>query len=81
MRKLADDVRAEEGRALARLGDGGWDPLVQAGQREGRFEDELVAAAAETVDLARPGRVGDGGPVAPQRPARARLRPPARGAP
>ena len=31
MRKLGEDVRAEEGRALARLGDGGWDPLVQRG--------------------------------------------------
>jgi ATP-dependent DNA helicase RecQ len=46
MRKLPEDVRAEEGRALARLGDGGWDPLVQAGRREGRFSDELVEAAA-----------------------------------
>ena len=35
MRKLAEDVRAEEGRALARLGDGGWDPAVQAGRRAG----------------------------------------------
>jgi ATP-dependent DNA helicase RecQ len=49
MRKLGDDVRAEEGRALARLGDGGWDPLIQAGRRDGRFDDELVAAAAEAV--------------------------------
>jgi ATP-dependent DNA helicase RecQ len=49
MKKLPDDVRAEEGRALARLGDGGWDPLVQSGRRGGRFEDELVAAAAEAV--------------------------------
>jgi ATP-dependent DNA helicase RecQ len=49
MRKLGDDVRAEEGRALARLGDGGWDPLVQAGRRAGRFDDELVDAAAEAV--------------------------------
>ena len=49
MRKLADDVRAEEGRALARLGDGGWDPVVQAGRRAGRFDDELVDAAAELV--------------------------------
>ncbi len=47
--KIAEDVRAEEGRALARLGDGGWDTLVQAGRRGGRFDDELVAAAAETV--------------------------------
>src|SRR3954468_6087959 len=49
MRKLGDDVRAEGGRALARLGDGGWDPLIQAGRRDGRFGDELVAAAAEAV--------------------------------
>jgi ATP-dependent DNA helicase RecQ len=49
MRKVPADVRAEEGRALARLGDGGWDPLVQQGRRAGRFDDELVAAAAETV--------------------------------
>jgi len=49
MRKLPDDVRAEEGRALARLGDGGWDPLVQEGRRAGRFGDELVAAAAEAI--------------------------------
>ncbi len=49
MRKLPEDVRAEKGRALARLGDGGWDPLVQAGRRAGRFDDELVGAAAEAV--------------------------------
>ena len=49
MRKLPDDVRAEEGRALSRLGDGGWDPLVQAGRRAGRLDDELVGAAAEAV--------------------------------
>jgi ATP-dependent DNA helicase RecQ len=49
LRKLDDDVRAEEGRALARLGDGGWDPVIQAGQSEGRFDDELVEAAAEVV--------------------------------
>jgi ATP-dependent DNA helicase RecQ len=49
MRKIAEDVRAEEGRALARLGDGGWDPVVQAGRRAGHFDGELVGAAAETV--------------------------------
>jgi ATP-dependent DNA helicase RecQ len=49
MRKIPEDVRAEEGRALARLGDGGWDPLVQAGRRAGRFDDALVDAAAEVV--------------------------------
>ena len=77
MRKLPEDVRAEEGRALARLGDGGWDPLVQPGRRDGRFDDELVAAAAEAVRTWRaPVRVGRRGPVAPQRRARARLRAP-----
>jgi ATP-dependent DNA helicase RecQ len=49
MRKIPDDVRAEEGRALARLGDGGWDPEVQAGLKRGRLGDELVEAAAEAV--------------------------------
>jgi ATP-dependent DNA helicase RecQ len=49
MRKIPEDARAEEGRALARLGDGGWDPVVRAGLRAGRFDDELVAAAAEVV--------------------------------
>jgi ATP-dependent DNA helicase RecQ len=49
MRKIPEDVRAEEGRALAQLGDGGWDPVVQAALREGRFSDELVTAAADLV--------------------------------
>jgi ATP-dependent DNA helicase RecQ len=49
MKKIGDGVRAEEGRALARLGDGGWDRLVQAGRAAGRFDDELVAAAAESI--------------------------------
>jgi ATP-dependent DNA helicase RecQ len=49
MRKLGDDVRAEEGRALARLGDGGWDPLVQQGRRSGTYPGELVDAAAAAV--------------------------------
>jgi ATP-dependent DNA helicase RecQ len=49
MKKIPDQVRVEEGRALARFGDGGWDRLVQAGRAAGRFDDELVAAAAETV--------------------------------
>ncbi|HWH92233.1 MAG TPA: RecQ family ATP-dependent DNA helicase [Baekduia sp.] len=49
MKKIPEGVRAEEGRALARLGDGGWDKLVQAGRAGGRFDDELVAAAAEVI--------------------------------
>jgi len=47
-------VRAEEGRALSRLGDGGWDPLVQSGKRAGAFDDALVAAAAEAVRVWHP---------------------------
>lgn len=54
MKKLAEGVRAEEGRALARLGDGGWDPLVQQGRAAGRFDDQLVAAAAEAVRVWSP---------------------------
>jgi ATP-dependent DNA helicase RecQ len=49
MKKLPEDVRADEGRALARLGDGGWDPVVQTGLREGRFSDDLVGACADLV--------------------------------
>jgi ATP-dependent DNA helicase RecQ len=45
MRKIPEDVRPEEGRALARLGDGGWDPVVRAGN----FDGELLDAAAEVV--------------------------------
>ena len=54
MRKLPEDVRAEEGRALARLGDGGWDPAIQAGLRAGRFGDDVVSAAADLVRAWRP---------------------------
>ncbi|MDA0140463.1 RecQ family ATP-dependent DNA helicase [Solirubrobacter sp. CPCC 204708] len=54
MKKLPEDVRAEEGLALARLGDGGWDPLVQRGRSDGRFDDQLVEAAAEAVRTWRP---------------------------
>jgi ATP-dependent DNA helicase RecQ len=49
MRKIPEAVRAEEGRALARLGDGGWDPVVQAGRRGGGYDGELLDAAAEVV--------------------------------
>jgi ATP-dependent DNA helicase RecQ len=49
MRKIPEDAQAAEGRALARFGDGGWDPLVQAGRNDGAFADELLDAAAELV--------------------------------
>src|SRR3954453_7706093 len=41
------DRQLRVGRALARSGDGGWDPLVREGRfRTGHFPDELVTAAA-----------------------------------
>src|SRR4051794_41089556 len=49
MRKIPDDARVEDGRSLARMGDGGWDALVQAGRRDGAFAPELADAAAELV--------------------------------
>src|SRR4051812_39009272 len=85
MKKLPDDVRVEEGRALARLGDGGWDPLVVAGRRSGRFADELVEAAAEAVRTWRPPVAwGAAGPARPRgglRPGLAARAPGARGLP
>jgi len=48
-KKLPAEMLLEEGRALARAGDGGWDPLVQAGRAAGTFDPELARAAAELV--------------------------------
>jgi ATP-dependent DNA helicase RecQ len=49
-KKLAPGLLLEEGRALARAGDGGWDPLVRRGRFDDvRFADELVGACAELV--------------------------------
>jgi ATP-dependent DNA helicase RecQ len=47
------DRQLRPGRALARSGDGGWDPLVRAarfGGRESLFADELVRACVRVVD-------------------------------
>ncbi|MDO9355794.1 MAG: RecQ family ATP-dependent DNA helicase [Solirubrobacteraceae bacterium] len=49
MKRIPDGVQTEPGRALARLGDAGWDRLVDAGKRAGRFDDELVKGAADLV--------------------------------
>jgi ATP-dependent DNA helicase RecQ len=45
MRKIPEDAQAAEGRALARAGDGGWDPVV----RRDPLDPELLDAAAEMV--------------------------------
>jgi ATP-dependent DNA helicase RecQ len=47
------DRQLRPGRALARSGDGGWDPLVRAGRfggEDSRFADELVGACVRVVD-------------------------------
>jgi ATP-dependent DNA helicase RecQ len=54
MRKIPVDFTVEEGRALARLGDGGWAPVVQAGLRDGAYSDELVDAVDRLVRAWRP---------------------------
>lgn len=48
-KKILDGVRVEEGRALSRLGDGGWASEVQEGRAAGCFSDALVDAAADTI--------------------------------
>src|SRR4051794_5080652 len=53
-KKIAPELQLEEGRALARSGDGGWDPLVARGRREGRFDDELVQACVDLLSRWRP---------------------------
>jgi ATP-dependent DNA helicase RecQ len=54
MRRIPVEFTVEEGRALARLGDGGWAPVVQAGLRDGAFSDELVDAVDRLVRAWRP---------------------------
>ncbi|MEA2223451.1 MAG: ATP-dependent helicase RecQ [Solirubrobacteraceae bacterium] len=49
MRKIPAELTVDEGRALARLGDGGWASVVQAGLRDGGFSDELVDAVDRLV--------------------------------
>ncbi|MEA2168059.1 MAG: ATP-dependent helicase RecQ [Solirubrobacteraceae bacterium] len=50
MKKIPEDAQAGEGRALSRMGDGGWHPLVLAGRY-----DELVEPAVELVKTWNPG--------------------------
>jgi ATP-dependent DNA helicase RecQ len=54
MKRMPPDVLTGEGRALARSGDDGWDPLVRAGLDAGRVSDELVQALADLVRDWRP---------------------------
>src|SRR5439155_25613805 len=48
--KIAQELRAEPGRALSVLKDGGWGRLVYQGKyRDARFDDSLAGALAELV--------------------------------
>lgn len=49
-RRLPGELLIQEGRALARAGDGGWDAVVQTGRRSGHFDDELVRACERLLD-------------------------------
>ena len=49
MRKIPGDARTEDGRALARLGDGGWDPAVQDALRSGAFPAEVIDATVAAI--------------------------------
>lgn len=53
--RIPDDRQVEEGRALARWGDGGWGDLVRRGKQvDGRFDDELVDAVAGLLEPWKP---------------------------
>ena len=53
-KRIPPELQLEEGRALARAGDGGWDPLVRAGRAAGAFDAELVRACEELLRRWRP---------------------------
>jgi ATP-dependent DNA helicase RecQ len=47
---IPEELRVEEGRALAVYGDAGWGRAVKDGKAEGSFPDELVEAVAEMIE-------------------------------
>jgi ATP-dependent DNA helicase RecQ len=47
---IPEELRLEEGRALAIYGDAGWGRAVKEGKAGGSFADELVEAMAEMVE-------------------------------
>ncbi|MDE0231731.1 MAG: RecQ family ATP-dependent DNA helicase [bacterium] len=49
-KRIPEDLGLEQGRVLAVWGDSGWGTLVRSGKlEEGRFSEQLVAAAAELI--------------------------------
>ena len=53
-RKIGLEQQLQEGRALGRAGDGGWDVLVREGRRDGRYADELVEACVDLLERWHP---------------------------
>ena len=50
-KQIRADRQLKPGRALARSGDGGWDPLIREGRfQTGRFVDDLVRACVRVYD-------------------------------
>src|SRR5690606_34984813 len=49
MRKIPEQVRTEQGLALARVGDGGWWPAIERGLAGGRLDGGLAIALADAV--------------------------------
>jgi ATP-dependent DNA helicase RecQ len=47
---IPEELRLEEGRALAVYGDAGWGQAIKEGKSEGSFTDELVDAVAEMIE-------------------------------
>lgn len=48
--RIAEELRAREGRALCKWGDAGFGDLVREGKRAGQFPDRLVEATAELIE-------------------------------
>jgi ATP-dependent DNA helicase RecQ len=49
-KRIAPELQLQEGQALGRAGDGGWDALVRDGRRAGRFDDELVDGLVKLIE-------------------------------
>ena len=50
-KQIRVERQLKPGRALARSGDGGWDPLIREGRfQTGRFADDLVRACVRVYD-------------------------------
>ena len=47
--KIAEKLRADEGRALSVWRDAGWGEMVRQGKHGGRFDDELVDACVRLL--------------------------------